>query len=234
VKCVILQPSYIPWRGYFHQIHKADIFVFLDDVQYDDRGWRNRNRVKTPEGTRWLTIPVFSSGSQVEQTPIREIGICWDRPWARRHWARLKHSYGKSPFFKRYAPLLQGFYERRPERLSDFTIELTKALAGELGVRHTRFLCSSDLTSEGKKTDRLISLLRTVGANHYISGPSAKDYIDEEKVAAAGISLEYMAYDYPEYPQLHPPYDPFVSILDLLFMTGPDAPKYIWPGEAEK
>jgi hypothetical protein len=228
VKCVILQPSYIPWRGYFHQIQKADTFVFYDDVQYDDRGWRNRNRVKTEQGTRWLTIPVFSQGVQVTHTPIRDVRISWDRPWARKHWETIRHSYGRAPHFKRYAPLLEDFYSRRGDNLADFTIELTIALAWALGLKRTRFLRSSALAVEGAKTERLLALLAKVGASHYISGPSARSYIDEEKVAAAGVALEYMAYDYPEYEQLHPPFDPRVSILDLLFMKGDEAGEYVW------
>jgi hypothetical protein len=228
VRCVILQPSYIPWRGYFHQIQKADTFVFYDDVQYDDRGWRNRNRLKTEQGTRWLTIPVHSQGVQVTRTPIRDVRISWDRPWARKHWETIRQSYGRAPHFARYAPLLQEFYARRGELLADFAIELTIALAWELGLRRTRFLRSSDLRAEGARTERLLALLGAVGADHYISGPSARTYIDEERVAAAGVALEYMTYDYPEYEQLHPPYDPFVSVLDLLFMKGPEAGEWIW------
>jgi len=231
MRSVILQPSYIPWRGYFHQIHKADTFVFYDDVQYDDRGWRNRNRVKTSAGTQWLTVPVFSRGAQVDDTPIKQIRIVWDRPWARKHWTQIRHSYARAPFFARYAPLLEDFYGKRYELLADFTIDLTKALAHELGITHTRFLRSSELPSSGTKTDRLLSLLAAIESKHYISGPSAKDYIEEEKVRAAGVTLEYMVYDYPEYEQLFPPYDPEVSILDLLFMKGPDAPRYIWGSE---
>jgi hypothetical protein len=228
VKCVILQPSYVPWRGYFHQIQKADTFVFYDDAQYDDRGWRNRNRVKTEQGTRWLTIPVFSQGVQVTHTPIRDVRISWDRPWARKHWETIRHSYSRAPHFARYAPLLQDFYSRRGDNLADFTIELTIALAWELGLTGTRFLRSSALAVAGTKTERLLALLAAVGASHYISGPSARAYIDEEKVAAAGVTLEYMEYDYPEYEQLHPPYDPRVSILDLLFMKGAESGDYVW------
>ncbi len=228
MKCVILQPSYIPWRGYFHQIQKADTFVFYDDVQYDDRGWRNRNRVKTEQGSRWLTIPVFSQGVQVTHTLIRDVRISWDRPWARKHRETIRHSYGHAPHFARYAPLLEDFYSRRGDNLADFTIELTVALAWELGLNRTRFVRSSALAVEGTKTERLLALLAAVGANHYISGPSARAYIDEEKVAAAGVTLEYMTYDYPEYEQLYPPYDPHVSILDLLFMKGSEAGEYVW------
>ena len=229
-RLVIIQPSYIPWRGFFHQIQKTDIFMFYDDVQYDVDGWRNRNRVKTASGTRWLTIPVRAAGHLLKKTPINEIRIDWNRNWAKKHWTTLQNSYGAAPYFERYAPLLESFYARHDERLSELTIDLTLALAAELGIRHTRFVRSSELKIEGTKTDRLLSLLGAVGSRRYISGPSARAYIDHDKVAAAGVSIEYMVYDYPEYEQLHPPYDPAVSILDLLFMKGPDAGRDIWGG----
>jgi WbqC-like protein family len=228
VKCVILQPSYIPWCGYFHQIQKADLFVFYDDVQYDDRGFRNRNRVKTAGGPRWLTIPVHSQGVQITKTPIRDVRISWDRPWARKHWETIRQSYGRAPHFRRYAELLQDFYARRGETLADFTIELTVALAWELGLTSTRFLRSSSLSVEGTRTDRLLAVLAAVGGDHYISGPSARAYIEEDKLRAAGVTLEYMSYDYPEYEQLYPPFEPKLSILDLLFMKGPEAGEWVW------
>jgi hypothetical protein len=228
MKCVILQPSYIAWRGYFHQIQKADLFVFYDDVEFDARGWRNRNRIKGPHGSHWLTIPVLKKGCRTNHTPINEVRINWDRPWNRKHWAALQHSYGRAPFYDRYRPLCEEFYGRRPTLLADFTIELTVALARELGIRGTQFVRSSTLPAQGHKTDRLLSILRHLGASHYISGPSARDYLEEDKLRAAGIGLEYMTYDYPDYPQLYPPFDPHVSVLDLLFMTGPRAPEYIW------
>ncbi|MCJ7583259.1 MAG: WbqC family protein [Anaerolineales bacterium] len=227
MKCVILQPSYIPWRGYFDQINKADVFVFYDDVQYDKRGWRNRNQIKTRCGKQWLTIPVFSRGAQTEQIPINQVRIVWDKAWNQDHRKALQHSYSKSPHFHRYDPLLEQFYTRRDDFLADFTIDFTVALARELGISHTRFLRSSELDVEGRETDRLIAILKKLGADHYLSGPSAQEYIEEDKFSEAGVGLEFMLYDYPEYPQLYPPYDPHVSILDLLFMTGPDARKYI-------
>ena len=225
---VILQPSYIPWRGYFEQIGRADVFVFYDDVQYDKHGWRNRNRIKNHQGGQWLTIPVHSKGVVVENTPICQVEIAWQEPWPERHWRAIQQSYSKAPYFKEYAPWLEQVFQRRPALLADFTIELTIELARKLGIEHTRFLRSSSLAAAGQKTDRLVDLLRGLGANHYVSGPSARSYIEPEKFAAAGIGLEYMEYNYPEYPQLYPPFDPFVTILDLLFMTGPHAPEFIF------
>ncbi len=224
---VILQPSYIPWRGVFDQIYRADLFIFYDDVQYDKHGWRNRNQIKTAQGKQWLTIPVHSAGV-TQGRPIREIEIDWSKPWAKSHWKALTYAYSRAPYFRRYAEFLEPFYQRRDRFLADFTIDLTIALARQLGITHTRFLRSSELDGiTGEKTDRLIQILQRVGATHYLSGPSAREYIEPEKFAAAGIPFDYIEYDYPEYPQLYPPYDPHVSILDLLFMTGPQALDYI-------
>jgi hypothetical protein len=228
MNCVILQPSYIPWRGYFHQISKADCFVFYDDVQYDKNGWRNRNRIKTGNGPVWLTIPVLHRGSVNERTPIMDIRIDWSKDWSRKHWLSIQQSYSKAPYFDQYANLLEGFYRQRPEFLADFTIDLTIAITRILGIEKTRFIRSSELGGSGVKTDRLVDLLGKLGATHYISGPSASDYLEEDKLANAGISLEFIAYDFPEYAQLYPPFDAQVSILDLLFMTGPQAGSFIW------
>jgi len=228
MKCVILQPSYIPWRGYFHQIEKADIFVFYDDVQYDKHGWRNRNKIKTPNGPAWLTIPVRSQGNIANQTLINQIAIDWTQDWTKKHWRSLEQSYGKAPYFERYAPLLRTYLSQKPEKLCNWTIDLTVALAHELGLASRKILRSSELGIEGSGTDRLVAILQRLAATHYISGPSAKAYLEEDKLHAAGITLEYMEYRYPEYPQLKPPFEPQVSIVDLLFMAGPAAPQYIW------
>jgi hypothetical protein len=227
VNVVILQPSYIPWRGYFDQIRRADLFIFYDDVQYDKHGWRNRNQIKTMHGKKWLTIPVNSKGA-TSGIPIKDVSIDWSKPWATTHLKSLTTSYNKAPYFKTYLPLLESFYERRDAFLADFTIALSIALARELGITSTRFLRSSEMSEiEGRKTDRVIHILKRVGATHYICGPSAASYMEPDKFDAAGIPFEYMQYNYPEYPQLYPPFDPHVTILDLLFMTGKDAINYL-------
>ncbi len=227
MKCVILQPSYIPWRGYFDQIDRADVFVFYDDVKYDKNGWRNRNRIKTPGGARWMTIPVLTAGLETNQTPINEIRIDWSQDWNRVHWNTLTTYYARAPYFDRCAPLLKPFYEQSPDLLADFVIDLTVALARELGIR-TQFLRSSQIEGIcGHKTERLIQILTRLGVTEYLSGPSAKDYLEEDRFEQAGISLSFMDYHYPEYEQLYPPYDPQVSILDLMFMTGPEALGFI-------
>jgi hypothetical protein len=224
---VILQPSYIPWRGVFDQIQKADLFIFYDDVQYDKHGWRNRNQIKTAQGKQWLTIPVHSKGV-TSGTPIKDVRIDWSKPWAKNHMKALTFAYAKTPHFASYAPWLDSVFGRRDEFLADFTIWLTIEIARKIGIDQTRFMRSSEIEGvEGQKTDRLIQILKQVRATHYLSGPSARDYIEQEKFDSAGIALSYIEYDYPEYGQLYPPFDPYVTILDAMFMLGEDTLKNI-------
>ena len=134
MKCVILQPSYIPWRGYFHQIWKADLFIFYDDVQYDKNGWRNRNRIKTSQGLQWLTIPVHTKGSVPESTPINKIKISWEKPWPLHHWRGIQFAYRNAPFFSQYEHYFSEIFSRKPEFLADFTIETTIEISRLLGI----------------------------------------------------------------------------------------------------
>jgi hypothetical protein len=228
---VILQPSYIPWRGYFHQVLKSDLFIFYDDVQFDKHGWRNRNRIKTANGPQWITIPVISAGALENSIRLNQIPIDWNRKWNEKHWSMISQSYSKTPFFQTTSEWLHEYYQRKPIFLADFTIELTKDIARQMGLAKVEFMRSSELKGiTGVKTDRLIQILTSVGATHYISGPSAKAYLEEEKFSKVGISLEYMEYDYPPYPQRYPPFDPHLSILDLMFNTGVEALNFIEPG----
>ena len=172
------------------------------------------------------------NGSITESTSINKIKISWEQPWALHHWQRIQFSYQKAPFFPHYHDYFSDVYSRKPETLAEFTIMTTIEISRFLGITHTQFVRSSELSNvEGTRTDRLISILKKVGADHYISGPSASDYIEKEKFNEAGIVLEYMSYGYPSYEQLYPPYEPHVSIIDLLFMQGTNSLKFITPAE---
>jgi len=235
MKCVILQPSYIPWRGYFDQIRRADLFIFYDDVQYDKRGWRNRNQIKTANGKQWLTIPVHSHGAQTNHLLIKDVLVSYESNslWTSDHIKSIHHAYAHAPYFKEIMAFLEPFYEVKPVLLTDFIIDLTMAISDYLGITATRFMRSSELNAKGAKTDRLIELLQQVNATEYISGPSAKDYIEMEKFSSAGIKVEYLNYNYLEYPQLYPPYDKNVSIVDLLMMMGKNSINYITEEKVE-
>jgi hypothetical protein len=220
-RIAIIQSCYIPWRGFFDFIRRVDEYVIFDDVQFAKRHWHNRNRIKTAQGTTWLTIPVESKG-KFEQN-INETRIA--APWAQSHWRSISHAYAKAPFFKAYAPAIEALYQRAAalEMLSEVNHLFLSNLAGVLEIG-TPMRWSTDFAVEGRKTDRLIALCRAARATHYLSGPSARSYVEPEKFAEAGITLEWMDYaGYRDYPQLYDAFEPAVTVLDLIFNTGPEA-----------
>jgi len=222
----IVQSSYIPWKGYFDLIHSVDEFVLFDDRQFTRRDWRNRNRIKTSQGVRWLSIPVRVKGRYHQR--IDEVEIS-DASWAERHWQTLVHAYGRAPQFDRYRNLLEDLYESSvtTTRLSDVNERFLRAICSALGIR-TRLSWSTAYAAEGYKTDRILSLCLATQATTYVSGPTARAYLDEELLNAAGIEVRYMDYSgYPAYDQLYPPFDHAVSVLDLLVHTGLNAPRFM-------
>jgi hypothetical protein len=224
-KLAIVQSNYIPWKGYFDLIHAVDEFVLFDDVQYTRRDWRNRNRIKTREGTQWLTIPVLAKGNYL--APIKDIAISEPR-WGEQHWKTLVAAYARAPFFKVYEDLFASLYLAPFEpSLSAINRSFIEAICGLLGIR-TKITASMDYEVGEGKNERLIALCLQAGADAYVSGPSARSYLDESLFRNEGIRLEFFDYaGYPEYPQLHPPFDHGVSVLDLLFHLGPDAPAHM-------
>ncbi len=223
-KVAVLQSNYIPWKGYFDMIHDVDLFIFYDDRQYTKNDWRNRNKIKTPQGAQWLTIPVGDHDNLlIDQIKLQS------PDWAAKHWRSLVQYYSKAPYFKTYESALKKIYETKWEYLSELNQHLIMFIAKELLGIQTAFDRSENYALTGDKFDRLVQLLKKCGAEYYLSGPSAKDYMDEAAMAAVGIQLVYKDYSgYPEYPQFFPPFAHNVSILDLLFQKGPEAPFYIW------
>lgn len=222
---VVNQSNYIPWKGYFDLIHDADVFVFYDDVQYTKNDWRNRNKVKTAQGAVWLTIPTGTDASRL----ICEVRMP-DTGWAVKHWKTIKQNYSRAPYFRRYQEFFEHCYlERRWSFLSELNQWLITSISREfLGIT-AKIRDSREFSVTGSKLDRLLDLVKKAGASRYVSGPSARDYIAPKAFSDAAVELVYKCYEgYPEYPQLYPPFDHGVSILDLLFSVGPDAPYYIW------
>jgi len=224
MRIVINQSNYIPWKGYFDLIHDADVFVFYDDVQFTKNDWRNRNRVKTADGPQWMTVPV---GRDLNRR-INEVTLP-DHHWQGKHWRTLEQLYGKAPFFDRYREFLAGIYlGRQWDRLSDLNQTLIQWVAGELGIT-TRIMHSHDVPVGGSGANRVLGIAQAIGASEYVSGPAGRAYLDPAAFADAGITLTWKSYDsYPEYAQFHPPFEHAVTVLDLLFHTGPGAPHYIW------
>jgi len=221
----VLQSNYLPWKGYFDIINDVDVFIFYDDVQYTKRNWRNRNKIKTSAVPKWLTVPVGASHRWL----ICEVAIK-DDWWQKKHWKRIVQNYAKAPFFENYrAPLEHIYLGSRWRSLSQLNQTLIRLVAREFLGIEVEFRDSREFSLAGEKKSRLLDLLRQVGATRYVSGPVAKDYLLEADFARAGIDLVWKDYrGYPEYPQFHPPFDHQVSILDLLFQTGPRAADHIW------
>lgn len=221
----VLQSNYIPWKGYFDIIHDSDLCVFYDDVQYTKNDWRNRNRIKTPLGGTWITIPAGDDLGRL----ICDVRLP-DKRWAIKHWKTICQYYSKAAHFKRYRPFFEHIYlGMHWEFLSCLNQHLIKAIAGELLGVKTVFGDSRNYRLNGHKLDRLMELLDKCRANSYISGPAARSYIDHTRFERAGIELLFKSYaGYPDYTQFFPPFDHAVTILDLLFHVGPDAPYYIW------
>ncbi len=224
MRVVVNQSNYLPWKGYFDLIHDADLFVFYDDVQFTKNDWRNRNRIKTPRGPEWLSVPV---GKRIDRL-VCDVALPSDG-WAESHWSSIEQAYRQAPFFADYAGRLHAVLSAPHPTLSDLNQALVRLVAQDfLGIA-TRFDDSRRHPAPGRSQERLLALLASVGATTYISGPAAKAYLDETAFAAAGIELVWKDYaGYPEYPQFHPPFEHAVSVIDLVFQTGPDAPRHIW------
>lgn len=222
---VILQSNYIPWKGYFDLIHDADVFVFYDDVQFTIRDWRTRNKIKTAQGLQWLSVPAGSDRNRL----ICEVQLT-DPSWQTKHWKTIEQNYRKCPYFEHYRPIFEELYLGREwDSLSELNQTFIRRIACEVLGITTQFRDAREFHAQGQKQERLLDILGKLGATRYVSGPAAKNYINPQRFADAGIELIWKDYmGYPEYPQRHPPFEHGVSILDLLFNVGPAAPWYIW------
>jgi WbqC-like protein family len=224
-RIAILQSNYIPWKGYFDMIAAVDEFVLYDDMQYTRRDWRNRNQIKTPQGLQWLTVPVLVKGRYLQT--IRETRID-GAGWAANHWRSLVQNYRGAPYFAEIAQWLEPLYLGPiPDHLSQLNRTLIEAICKYLNIR-TTITNSWDYRLRDGKTERLADLCLQAGATGYVSGPSARDYIDEGIFRDLGIQLTWFDYaGYPEYPQLWGPFVHGVTVLDLLFNCGQDAHRYM-------
>jgi hypothetical protein len=224
-KVAVLQSNYIPWKGYFDIIHDVDLFIFYDDLQYTMHDWRHRNKIKTAIGMQWLSIPA----GEVRNRLICEVTLS-DPKWQIKHWQTISQNYAKSGYFKLYRSYFEKIYlDQTWSHLSDLNQTLLRDISRDfLGIT-TNFADSRTYKAKGTKLDRLVDLVVKAGATTYVSGPAAKDYIEPRRFSDIGIELIWKDYSgYPEYPQRFPPFEHGVSILDLLFNVGPDAPWYIW------
>ena len=225
-RIAIVQSSYIPWKGYFDLIRAVDEFVLYDEVQFTKRDWRSRNRIKTADGLLWLSVPVGVKG---RYTQAVEDAMVSEPAWAARHWQTIRHAYGKAPYFADYETALERLYTTATdERLSAINHHLIAGLCHLAGIATPLTWSTTSPREEGDRTGRLVSICRQAGATEYLSGPGARAYIDPRQFADAGIALVYADYEgYQEYPQLHPPFEHAVTMIDLLVHTGADVQRYM-------
>lgn len=224
-KVAIVQSNYIPWKGYFDMIAAVDEFIIYDDMQYTRRDWRNRNQIKTPQGLKWLTIPVHVKGKYHQK--IRETKI-ESTDWAETHWKTLVQNYRRAQYFEEISEWLEPLYLTEPsDQLSQLNRRFIEAICTYLSIP-TVISNSWDYELTEGKTERLASLCAQAGGTEYISGPAAKDYVEEQVFEERGIKLTWFDYTgYSEYPQLWGEFTHGVTILDLLFNCGKDAPRFM-------
>jgi len=224
-KIAILQSNYIPWKGYFDMINMVDEFILYDDMQYTKRDWRSRNKIQTPQGLKWLSIPVEVKGKYFQKISETKVS---DKSWTKKHWSMIKHNYSKAPYFKEYKDLFEDLYLNCDEEyLSQVNYKFIVAICKILGIT-TKIRWSSEFELIDGQTEKLLGICKDCNADIYLSGASAKSYFDEELAQKENIEVQWMDYSsYPEYTQLHKPFEHGVSILDLIFNEGSNATKFM-------
>ncbi len=214
----IHQPNYLPWLGYFYKICQCDVFVFLDNVQYSKNNIINRNKIKTPQGVRWLTVGVLTKGQYGQL--ISEVEVNNSVPWNKVHEKSIFQNYHKAAYFEKYTPFFEHIYESSWGKLVGLNETLVKMICELLGIKSVKFVQASELAASGTETKLLVNICKAVGADTYLSGFGGKKYMDEDAFEKEGIRLEYYDFKHPTYQQLWGDFIPNLSVIDLLFNEG--------------
>jgi len=215
----INQPAYLPWLGYFHRIAASDLHIVLDHVQFEKNSFTNRNKVRTANGSAWLTVPVKTSG-RFGELAINSLEIDNKSDWRRKHWQTVQQSYAKAAHFREHEAFFRELYGTPWEKLVDLCERVTSYLVQSFGIK-SRLVRSSEMKGRGAKDELVLNLCREAGASTYISGALGRDYLREELFREAGIKVLYQDYHHPEYPQVYKPFEPYMAAVDLLFNCGP-------------
>jgi hypothetical protein len=228
----IMQPAYLPWLGYFERIAMSDLHIVLDHVAIDANSktkFANRNKIRTPEGWCWLTVPLKSKGKHGELF-LNQVEIGDDAKWAQKHWGTLRVNYARAPHFAAHKEFFEGVFARSWGKLDDLLRETTGYLRSSLNLQ-TPIVFSSELAVEGQKDELILNLCRKVGATTYISGPFGRDYLDEAAFQNEKIEIVYHEYEHPTYPQIFPGFEPYMSAVDLLLNCGPESLQILTKGK---
>jgi hypothetical protein len=217
-RILITQSNYIPWKGYFDSINQCDEMVIYDDMQYTKRDWRNRNKIKTPQGLKWLTIPVEVKGKYFQK--INETLVS-DPNWGESHLKQLEQNYKKAPFFDETMAQLEDYFLKNEEKRLTYINQILIEKINEILEIKTTILRSEDFELHEDKTQRLVDICVARKATEYLTGPAAKAYMDEEAFRSQGIEVIYADYNYGQYEQLHGAFEHGVTVLDAIFSVGP-------------
>jgi len=223
-KVAIIQSSYIPWKGYFDMIRNVDLFVFYDHVQYTKKDWRSRNYIKTPKGKKWLTVPCgYDTNRKIYEVELK------DHSWQKSHWDSIKQNYKKAKYYWKYKAFFERIYlERKWNTLSEFNQSTIKEITSKLLGAKTVIEDSRKYNIQNSKEEGVKEILEKCEADIYLCGPSARSYLSQNFIESIRSKFVWMDYDgYPEYNQLYPPFDHYVSIIDLIFNEGENAVQYM-------
>ena len=214
------QPNYLPWLGFFDKMLQSDVFVISDNLQFERHDFQNRNRIKTPQGSRWLTVPVKHDGNG-NLIPINKIRIANHNnlPGLKRHWETLRASYARAPYWKEYEDFFESTYQEEWTMLVDLNMHLIEGLRKFLSI-DTPLAKSSSLQATGQNSELIIAQCKELGADQYLSGVGAKSYLNVERFMEEGIEVRFQDFQHPVYSQLHGDFVPNLSVVDYLFCTG--------------
>ncbi|MDA0999848.1 MAG: WbqC family protein [bacterium] len=214
----IHQPAYLPWLGYFHKILRSDVFVLLDTVQLEKNGYTNRNRIRTPSGVQWLTIPLRMKGHTGKT--IGEMEINTAVAWMKKHIRTLEQAYGKRPFYPAHAPEVEALIDAAGGSLLEFLRKMLSHFLETLGMAEKKIILASELEAKDHRSELLLAICREIGADAYLSGAGGRDYLDVKLFEDVGVEVFFQDFRHPEYDQGYADFAPSMCILDSLFNIG--------------
>jgi len=232
MKAVIVQPFYMPWIGYFGMIDAADVFVFADDVQFLEKSWQRRNKIKVFNEPKWISVPIEKNfGQNIDEAKINKSNLFKKQNWRENHRHLISLAYKKAAHYEDFIPDFNGLYDIDWDYLCDLNIYSAEKISKLLGLTKTKFIRKSELEGlDGRKVDSIISICDNIGADEYISGPAARNYIDSDefkKLKESNIELYWFEFPHPVYPQIGDEFIPYLSVIDLMFNTGKKSVEYI-------
>jgi hypothetical protein len=218
------QTAYLPWAGLIHKISLADKFVFFNCVQMSNDDYERRNRIKTANGEIWLTVPLHSKGYRNKK--LYQLEIDNTQNWRKKHWDSIRFAYKKAKFFYAFELFFEDMYKRDFQYLTELNEYFLRWLLAVMDI-NVEIIHAEDMGLEGTKSDLVLDMCKKLDANVYIFGAQGEDYADKEAFERAGIGLYFQKYNHPTYPQLWGQFQPYMSIIDLLFNVGADKAKKI-------